>query len=218
MGQDRGAGETRRRTGGPDIDLVLIALTMLVTVPRVGWWMARWEQPDLWLVGYAAAVVFDLAILRLSYLWQRAGSRRQKMAAGGGFLFFAACSGIFQMFYLAAQKASLVEAIPMAAIWPVALSILALNKATQDEREERREMARRRLSATVSEREAEMSPVRPVRPSGWTDGNRTEAVRLAQSGRTVREIAAELNVPRSTVGEWVKGQTAVPGWSARHKE
>jgi len=187
LGQDRNRLETGRRTGGPDIDLVLIALTMLVTVPRVGWWMARWEQRDLWFVGYAAAVVFDLAVLRLYYIWQRAASHRQRVVAGSGFLFFAACSGVFQMFYLLAQKASLLEAVPMAAIWPVALSVLALNKATQDEREERREAIRRRVSTVPS-----------GRTTGWTDAERTEALRLASSGRTVREIAAELGVTRQT--------------------
>jgi len=33
---------------------------MLVTVPRLGWWMARWEQAVSGPVRYAAAVVFDL--------------------------------------------------------------------------------------------------------------------------------------------------------------
>lgn len=211
LGQDRSTSDAGRRTGGPDIDLVLIGLTMLVTVPRVGWWMAMWEQRDLWFVGYAAAVVFDLAVLRLSYIWQRAASHRQRMVAGSGFIFFAACSGVFQMFYLVAQKASLLEAIPMAAIWPVALSFLALNKATQDEREERRDAARCRVSTVLSGSDDQASGVPSGRTAGWTDAQRTEALRLANSGRTVREIAAGLGVPRSTVGEWVKGQTSAPG-------
>jgi hypothetical protein len=201
-----------------DVDHLLIALTMAVTVPRVGWWMARWEQPDLWFVGYAAAVVFDLAILRLAYVWRRTGARRQQAVTAAGFLFFAGCSGVFQFFYLLAQNASLWQAMPLSAIWPVALSILALHKAGEDERIERTQAAAARRAISRRDVLSGTRQPRPSRTSGWTDAQRTEAVRLAASGWTVRRIADELGVPRSTVGGWVRSKQAQEAPAVRQEQ
>lgn len=184
---------------GFDVDLALIGLTMLVTVPRVGWWMARWEQPDLWLVGYAAAVVFDLAILRLAYVRIRATARRQRAVTMAGFLFFSVCSGLFQAFYLLEQRAALQQAVPLAAIWPVALGILALHKAGEDEHQARRHVR------SGGRRSGPPAAV-PSRTARLYNGRREEAVRLSAAGRTVRQIALELGVPRSTVGDWVRAE------------
>jgi len=193
------------RLGSVDIDLVMIGLMMTVTVPRVGWWMARWEQPDLWFVGYAAAIVFDLAILRLSYVWKRSTWRRQQAITGGGFLFFASCSGLFQTFYLLTQKASLLEAVPLAAIWPVGLCILALHKAAQDDRQERQDLrAQRRLASIESELSGRTGQQRPGQRATWTDEQRREALRLAGAGQTIRQVAGQLGIPKSTVGGWIK--------------
>lgn len=198
---------------GVDIDLVLIGLTMLVTVPRVGWWMARWEQPDLWFVGYAAAVVFDLASLRLAYVWRRTGNRRSRLVTGIGFAFSAACSGIFQAFYLLSQSASLAEAASLAAIWPVALGILALHKAGQDEGQDRRAARCGTRSSRVRDVPAGRSNTvheeptlghQPGRRRAWTSEQRREALRLAGSGLSVRKVAEQIGVPRSTVGAWLR--------------
>jgi hypothetical protein len=203
---------------GFNVDIALIALTMVVTVPRVGWWMARWEQPDLWFVGYAAAVVFDLAIIRLAYVWSRASAGRQRAITLGGFVFFAVCSGLFQAFYLVEQRAAVQEALPLAAIWPVALIILALHQAGQDERRERRASRSRVLpSHGPSDRPGRATAPdagQAVRthlgqPGFWTPEQREEALRLAASGLSVRQVAARLAIPRSTVGGWVRQRWAL---------
>jgi hypothetical protein len=210
-----------------NVDLALIALTMVVTVPRVGWWMARWEQPDLWFVGYAAAVVFDLSILRLAYVWSRASAGRQRAITLGGFVFFAVCSGLFQAFYLVEQRAAVQEAVPLAAIWPVALTILALHQAGQDERQERRASRSRVLLHHSPSDRPGRSPApnagqavrTPLGQAGfWTPEQREEALRLAGSGLSVRQVAAQLAIPRSTVGGWVKQRRAFAGNQGRPEQ
>lgn len=210
-----------------DVDLTLIGLTMLVTVPRVGWWMARWEQADLWFVGYAAAVVFDLASLRLAYVWRRTGNRRSRLVTGFGFAFFAACSGVFQAFYLLSQSATLAEAGSLASIWPVALGILALHKAGQDEGQDRRAArsgtrASRRPDVPAGH-QAASDPALLVRtPSGrrnvWTPEQRQQALRLAGSGLSVRKVAQRVGVPRSTAGAWLRSAAPVLATTGRSSE
>jgi hypothetical protein len=224
MPQDIKVSQPDNRPAGPisglDVDLALIALTMVVTVPRVGWWMARWEQPDLQFVGYAAAVVFDLSILRLAYVWSRATSHRQRAITLAGFVFFALCSGLFQAFYLIEQRAAVQEAVPLAAVWPVVLVILALHKAGQDERQERRAArCRAAPSRPPSDRPGRWPTSdagQPVRTSlgqtgFWTPEQRGEALRLADSGMSVRQVAVRLAIPRSTVGSWIRQRRALAG-------
>jgi len=172
------------------VDDILIVLILAVTVAHVADFLSTFEAPALKWMSVPQAIAMDGAIARSGYLYRVYRGRKQRQWALMGFLFFSACSVIFNYGYYTRQGASLFEGAALASLFPAAVALLAYLKGQKDVAEQ----ARARKFGTK------------VRPTGTlTERERTMLRTFRTKPQTsLAELGKVLGVSKTTAGGLVK--------------
>lgn len=198
-----------RRLGALLDDILLLAL-LAATVAHIAGFMQQYEESWLWPAAWLQALAIDMAILRASYIYKVTPAAQARRVALIAVALFSAVSFLLNTAYYLQAGAHFIVAVPMAAFFPVAVTLLSYLRAVRDVVDDRR--ARRLTGRAAGHIEtAKLVAVRRSDTTGQTVSEaRTElkqkVAQLRSQGRTLRQISEETGVPRSTISGWLQSQ------------
>ncbi len=193
---------------GQFLDDTLLIVLLVATVGHIAAFMQTYEEPSFRWAAWLQAVGIDLATLRASYLYKIYGTGQARSIALVAVVFFSVCSAILNFAYYVRAGADILIAVPMAAFFPVAITILSYLRGAQDmsaERRDRRLAGRTggQIGTSESHTVQSLDDIGRTLPEGRTE-QRAAVGQLRAQGLTLREISDQTGVPKSTISVWLR--------------